>query len=222
MELSNVELSNVEWCEAKTDRYKVTSTMSEFTNSISNISFIYVALISPYTNQHHIRCNAALFIVGIGSFLFHSTESYYGEILDEIPMSILAYNYFNCINNYRNGEKYNTIYKHVLVIFWLFYITFKTYDMFLLLFTIQLAVFLYTFIFKINKNNYQKDNLVKAIFTLAIAKACWQYERYLYNTGKCETDITSYRYYFHSYWHIGSAASHYCIMNAIVNKEVKQ
>lgn len=82
----------------------------------------------------------------------------------------------------------------------------------------QLLVVLYTFIFKVNKNSYQKDNLAKAIFTLAIAKTCWQYERYLYNTGQCETDITSYKYYLHSYWHIGSAASHYYIMNAIVNK----
>jgi len=213
-----MELSNVEWCEAQTDRYKVTQTISEFTNSISNLSFIYVAIVSPYRNQQQIRCNVALLFVGIGSFYFHATESYYGEIMDEIPMSILAYNYFKCINNYKNGDKYNTIYKYVLVIFWFFYFTTKKYDLFLILFGIQLLVVLYTFIFKVNKNSYQKDNLAKAIFTLAIAKACWQYERYLYNTGQCETDITSYKYYLHSYWHIGSAASHYYIMNAIVNK----
>jgi hypothetical protein len=213
-----MELSNVEWCEAQTDRYKVTTTMSEFTNSISNLSFIYVAIVSPYRNQQQIRCNVALLFVGIGSFYFHATESYYGEIMDEIPMSILAYNYFKCINNYKNGDKYNTIYKYILCMFWFFYFTTKKYDLFLVLFGMQLLVVLYTFIFKVNKNNYQKDNLAKAIFTLAIAKACWQYERYLYNTGQCETDITSYKYYLHSYWHIGSAASHYYIMNAIVNK----
>ena len=214
-----MELSNVEWCEAKTHRYKITINVSEFANSISNMSFIYVALISPYTNQKHIRCNVALLFVGIGSFYFHATESYYGEIMDEVPMSILAYNYFKCINNYKNGEQYNTIYKYVLIAFWAVYITTKTYDLFLILFALQLALVLYTFIFKIDKTSYQKVNLAKAIIALAIAKASWQYERYLYNTDQCETDVTSYRYYLHSYWHIGSAASHYYIMNAITNKK---
>ena len=217
-----MELSNVEWCEAKIHRYKVTSTMSEFANSISNISFIYVALISPYTNKDHLRCNAALFLVALGSFYFHATESYYGEIMDEIPMSVLAYNYFKCINNYTNSDQYNTIYKYVLIVFWSLYILTKTYDLFLILFALQLAIVLYTFIFKIDKTSYQKYNLAKAIFALVIAKACWKYERYLYNTDHCETEMTSYRYYLHSYWHIGSAASHYYIMTAIANKKYNE
>ena len=215
-----MELSNVEWCEAKIHRYKVTSTMSEFANSISNISFIYVALISPYTNQNHMRCNAALFLVSLGSFYFHATETYYGEIMDEVPMSILAYNYFVCVNNYKNGYQYNTIYKYVLIAFWSVYVATKTYDLFLILFAFQLAIFLYTFVFNVNKTSYQKYNLAKAIFALVIAKACWQYERYLYNTDQCETDVTSYRYYLHSYWHIGSAASHYYIMTSIANNKL--
>lgn len=221
MELSNVELSNVEWCEAKIHRYQITINVSEFANSISNVSFVYVALISPHTNKKQLLCNISLLFVGIGSFYFHATESYYGEIMDEIPMSILAYNYFKCINNYKNGDKYNTIYKYILCVFWFFYITTKTYDLFLVLFSCQLAVFLYIFVFKIDKTIYQKYNLTKAIFTLGVAKACWQYERYLYKTEQCETDISSYRYYLHSYWHIGSALSHYYIMNAITNNKVK-
>jgi predicted CDP-diglyceride synthetase/phosphatidate cytidylyltransferase len=215
-----MELSNVEWCEAKTHRYQITINVSEFANSISNMSFIYVALISPYTNQKHIRCNFALFIVGLGSFYFHATESYYGEIMDEVPMSILAYNYFNCINNYKNSEQYNIIYKYVLIAFWAVYIATKTYDLFLILFAFQLALVLYTFVFKVNKTSYQKVNLAKAIIALAIAKGCWQYERHLYETDQCETDVRSYRYYLHSYWHIGSAASHYYIMTAIANNKL--
>jgi hypothetical protein len=215
-----MELSNVEWCEAKTDRYKITINVSEFTNSISNLSFIYVAIVSPYKNQQQIRCNVALLFVGIGSFYFHATESYYGEIMDEVPMSILAYNYFICLNNYKNGEQYNIIYKYVLIAFWSVYIATKTYDLFLILFAFQLAIVLYTFVFKVNKTSYQKVNLAKAIIALAIAKGCWQYERHLYETEQCETDVTSYRYYLHSYWHIGSAASHYYIMTAIVNNKL--
>ena len=31
--------------------------------------------------------------VGLGSIAFHMTRSYIGELLDEIPMSLLAYGY---------------------------------------------------------------------------------------------------------------------------------
>jgi hypothetical protein len=215
-----MEQSNVEWCEAKIHRYQVTPIISEFTNSISNISFIYVSLISPYTNKNQQQCNIALLLVGAGSFYFHATESYYGEIMDELPMSILAYNYFTCVNNYKNSEQYNTIYKYFLIAFWAVYITTKTYDLFLILFAFQLVVVFYTFVFDVEKTTYQKLNLAKAIFALAVAKGCWQYERHLYKTDQCETDVTSYRYYLHSYWHFGSAASHYYIMTAIANKKL--
>jgi hypothetical protein len=205
-------MSNVEWCEAKTDRYRHSIYISELTNSISNICFLYVSAYQKKKNLYHRYCDISLFCVGIGSFYFHATETHIGEILDELPMSVLAYNYFNCMckNNH-----YDNIYKIILLVFWINYIALKTYNLFLYFFTLQIIVVLYTITFKIKKNKYQKQNLVKGIIALVIAKICWQYERYLHNTEQCESNLYSPLYYLHSYWHIGSAMSHYYIMHSL-------
>lgn len=89
-------MSIVEWCEGSVGRYEKSQYISEFTNSVSNLAFIAVSFYSSGNNPH---CDRAIRLIGLGSFAFHATESYWGQLFDELPMSLLAYFYFQIVCN---------------------------------------------------------------------------------------------------------------------------
>ena len=72
-------MSLVEWCERQSDPY-------ETMNSISNIAFVIAHAYAPR--------GWLISVVGVGSFYFHVSGSYLGELVDELAMSLLAYFYF--------------------------------------------------------------------------------------------------------------------------------
>ncbi|KNZ64179.1 hypothetical protein VP01_1058g7 [Puccinia sorghi] len=57
--------ASIDWCEAN---YAITRFIAEFTNTLSNLVFVGIAL------------------VGVGSFLFHATLRYEWQLGDELPM----------------------------------------------------------------------------------------------------------------------------------------
>lgn len=81
------------WCEEK---FKFTPWIAEFWNSITNIPFVLIGLI--YLIRGHQqglrkRHQLALFfvcMVGIGSFLFHSTMRHDFQLMDEMPMMCMT------------------------------------------------------------------------------------------------------------------------------------
>ena len=93
-------MSLVEWCEANVARYEYTPSISEFTNSFSNLAFIVVSFYSSGQNPH---CDYAIRMVGLGSFAFHATESYWGQLADELPMSLLAYFYYQLVSTFEKS-----------------------------------------------------------------------------------------------------------------------
>ena len=70
-------MSIVEWCEGRVSQY-------EITNSFSNVAFLIASL---YSSGENPECDNAIRMIGFGSFIFHATESYLGQMFDEIPMS---------------------------------------------------------------------------------------------------------------------------------------
>jgi hypothetical protein len=140
------EPSVVEWCEAHTDRYAISPYISEMTNTISNLSFLYVAyLLSFYKSKQPLfwQCNAALVCVGLGSAIFHATETFVGEIADELPMSILMYYYLAIVCHIRKLRFPRALYLAVAALGWSLYLMYRQHAIFLTLFVCQLSIPIY-------------------------------------------------------------------------------
>jgi len=223
-------MSLVEWCEATVSRYEYSNYISEFTNSVSNLAFIIVSFYSSGKNPH---CDYAICLIGVGSFIFHATESHAGQLLDELPMSLLAYLYLSTFG--KSGAKcgaksqstfdintyscllsfFTRSYECGLIIVWFIYIRYKLYWLFVSFFAAQLFVPLYIVSAILPKTDQQKFDLAKGAFFATWAVGCWGYEQYLHSIGQCPSDISDYRFYLHSYWHIGMALAHFQFMRCI-------
>ena len=140
------EKSVVEWCEAHTDRYAISPYISEMTNTLSNLSFLYVAyLLSFYKSQHPLfwQCNCVLVCVGLGSAIFHATETFAGEIADELPMSVLMYYYLAIVCHIRKWRFPRAVYLGVVTLGWSLYLMYRQHVIFLTMFVCQLAIPVY-------------------------------------------------------------------------------
>jgi hypothetical protein len=185
-------MSLVQWCEREFHPY-------EPYNSISNLAFIIVYFASP-------KRNILIAAIGCGSFYFHITGSYLGELLDELPMSLLAYQYYTVIT-----KSHSRTYLAILLMAWVLYLRYKLYAIFTVFFTCQILLPLSMVI---TKSSTRKKNIAVSITYLVTAFSCWGYERYLHATGQCPSDTGDFTYYLHSYWHVGAALAHYYFMVA--------
>lgn len=190
-------MSLIEWCERQSDPY-------ETMNSISNIAFVIAHAFSPETKSDWL-----ISVVGLGSFYFHVSGSYMGELTDELAMSLLAYFYF--VDVYGPSS----VYAVLTAVVWSLYIVYGTYSIFVTFFLLQLVTPVYIVVFHTRKTPQQKMDLLKALVCISTAVYCWGYERYLHANGLCPVDVTDPRYYLHSYWHIGTALAHYQFMLVI-------
>ena len=190
-------MSLVEWCERQSDPY-------ETMNSISNIAFVIAHAFAPETKSGWL-----ISVVGLGSFYFHVSGSYMGELTDELAMSLLAYFYF--VDVYGPSS----VYAVLTAVVWSLYIVYGTYSIFVTFFLLQLVTPVYIVVFHTRKTPQQKMDLLKALVCISTAVYCWGYERYLHANGLCPVDVTNPRYYLHSYWHIGTALAHYQFMLVI-------
>ena len=117
--------SLVEWCEGVTHPHALNANIAEAANTSSNLVFVLVGLfgLRRQYRRHRSRSNsgsnststsdsgggagvcaalvfteAALVVVGLGSMWFHAQRTYLGELLDELPMSLLAVGYHACLD----------------------------------------------------------------------------------------------------------------------------
>ena len=187
-------MSLVEWCERQSDPY-------ETMNSISNIAFVIAHAYAPR--------GWLISVVGVGSFYFHVSGSYLGELVDELAMSLLAYFYFVDVYGPSN------VYAVLTAVVWTLYIMYGTYSIFVLFFLCQILTPVYIVVFHTRKTAQQKMDLLKALIFISVAVYCWGYERYLHANGLCPVYVEDPRYYLHSYWHIGTALAHYQFMLVI-------
>lgn len=187
-------MSLVEWCERQSDPY-------ETMNSISNIAFVIA--------HAQTKSGWLISVVGLGSFYFHVSGSYLGELADELSMSMLAYFYF--VDVYGHSAAYAVL----TAVIWTLYIMYGTYSIFVLFFLCQILTPVYIVVFRTRNTARQKMDLIKALVFISVAVYCWGYERYLHANGMCPVDVEDPRYYLHSYWHIGTALAHYHFMLVI-------
>jgi hypothetical protein len=221
-------MSIIEWCEASVGRYENSQYISEFTNSVSNLAFIVVSFYSSGNNPH---CDRAIRLIGLGSFAFHATESYWGQLFDELPMSLLAYFYFQIVcdkmfacNRYLFTPLniFQWYYIVCMALVWFTYIKYQLYSLFVSFFALQLSVPLFVVSAKLEKTETQKFELSKGALFATLSVGCWFYERYLHSRGQCPKDPSDPLYYLHSYWHLGMAAAHMQFMRCIEGIQTKK
>lgn len=85
--------ANILWCEEK---YAYSTKIAEFFNATTNIPFVSIGLYYLLKTQRlrlgkrYTLCYAFLCLIGIGSFLFHATLRKEAQLLDELPMMLMA------------------------------------------------------------------------------------------------------------------------------------
>lgn len=81
--------STIDWCE---ENYVVSKYIAEWSNTLTNGTFVITALYSTYCawrNRLELRflwIGVGFALVGVGSWLFHMTLQYHYQLLDEMPM----------------------------------------------------------------------------------------------------------------------------------------
>lgn len=117
--------SSLRWCE---DKYVYNDYIAEFWNSITGISLCIVAIYLCCNEQKKVNfsLNASrilLFIVGVGTILFHSTLLYIWQLFDEIPMLLIVIEYHKLLSiTTRLFKFYNIIYMVIPIIISSYYI----------------------------------------------------------------------------------------------------
>ena len=91
--------SSINWCERD---YIHSSFIAEYWNTLTGICLCISSLLSYKSNVKHdlhilYYSNFLLFIVGIGTILFHSTLIYIWQLLDEIPMMLIVIEYYRIV-----------------------------------------------------------------------------------------------------------------------------
>eukprot|EP00759_Apiculatamorpha_spiralis_P038720 PhF_6_TR37807/c0_g1_i1/m.56289/K04711/ACER3, YDC1; dihydroceramidase len=96
--------SNMDWCE---ENYVVVSFIAEFFNTLSSIPVALFALhgcLHVYRNSlgpMPLALHLIMFVVGVGSVLFHGTLTWQGQTADEIPMLLAITLYLYAILSIR-------------------------------------------------------------------------------------------------------------------------
>lgn len=204
---------SIRWCEAAVQRV-------EYLNSISNISFVIAACLglrqarkfelpwSFYVTEY------TLLLIALGSFLFHYTQSWRAEMLDELPMSALGLCYLYTIKELhwltrgRCQAPTFVIAVSTTSCAWYFYVSSRRFHVFQLIFTLQLAF--PALVSRAAAADLECDarlwNWVLGLILLG--KGVWSWERHLYLTGECPSSPSNPLYWCHATWHVLSAAAH--------------
>jgi hypothetical protein len=90
--------STVDWCETN---YNVLDFVAEFWNSVSGVAIAISAIYFKANNKvkELNRVFWLLMLVSVGTILFHSTLLYEYQLLDEMPMLLIAMEYLEILIN---------------------------------------------------------------------------------------------------------------------------
>jgi len=220
--------SNVVWCEAIVQGYKSHPSIAEFWNTTTSVVFFCIAgtfgLARAWRqgySQAHLFSDVLLVVVGIGSAFFHATQSYAGELLDEVPMSIMAVGYLLCVNrmHWLTTPPHRALTYGVgfglAAIAWVAYFWFRYFEIFRICFVFQVACPALISLFSGPGSPCSPGKRQWWVFlvTVLVGKVVWQWERLMSDWGQCPTSEWDPRFWFHPTWHFCAAASHVAWMS---------
>ena len=188
--------SSVRFCEAN----------PQWANIFSNLFFFISAYCIKNINCKGLReIYQGLILVGIGSIALHFLDDRFGQLLDELYMVLLM---DTIISKLTINVLFNKLYSSFNYAFFFLYVHYKMYNIFLTIFTIQVAIVF----FLLTKKTYRKfwllDEYLKIVFLMLIGIASWIIEQ---NYCLLHPKI----YLLHSLWHFTSAFSVYYLSRFI-------
>ena len=172
--------TSVSFCE---DAYSKNMYIAEYYNTLSGSFYICVAL--PFLNTNINNIAVCCIFLGIGTICLHSTQRYYGQIMDETAMITLCYLILNKINE----KKYQ---KKILPFILLIYIqNYKNFIIFIFFFTsCILCIVNESKNIKSSRKKF-KRNLFLA--SMSIATFLWLLDQHFCKYVK--------EFYLHAFWH---------------------
>jgi len=219
--------SSINWCEPD---YVYFSFIAEFWNSISGLSLIYSSYYFKKNNQI-INDNSfitktlfLLYVVGIGTILFHSTLLYFFQLFDEIPMLLMAFNYIDLSKSILNVDL-NEI-ESVIRLVTLYAIIFSYFilpEYQVLLFMLSFTVCVVYILFLLIKINKKLDQVTYYDYRIYRIKKYNKIISYIFISSFIIWILdSSFCYYvqhlhFHSMWHILTSIGLY-YLNSIFNE----
>jgi dihydroceramidase len=104
--------SSINWCESD---YTKSRFIAEYWNTLTGVCLCISSLVSYQSNIKYnmnilYYSNFLLFIVGIGTILFHSTLIYIWQLLDEIPMMLIVIEYYRILTQNITLKKHTFFY----------------------------------------------------------------------------------------------------------------
>lgn len=186
----------ISWCEEK---YSVSNYVSEFKNTFSNLVYFAIPLI--FTNKVYKNINFSIFLMGLGSMLFHGTSRYIFQLCDEVPMIFVTSNLIILFGGC--GKDFMIFTRLGLA----GYILLRMYGIFLFLFTLHILYLLVVAFNLTSGNNKSRSYLYKSIGCMTSGKILWDIEQ-----NYC--DSYDWIYNLHSLWHFLSALSLFYIMKS--------
>lgn len=105
--------SSINWCELD---YINSKFIAEYWNTLTGLFLCFSSLYAYHTNdKNNVKnlhySNKLLFLVGIGTMLFHGTLIYMFQLVDEIPMMLIVIEYYRIISTEVSFIKYFNIFK---------------------------------------------------------------------------------------------------------------
>ena len=221
----------VKWCEAEVRTF-------EWTNTFSNLIFAITAYIGWRLAKERglpfefVAAELLLIVVFVGSVLFHGTAgaSWRAELLDELPMMLLAHAYLWSVRDIHPWTRPplwgRTLFvgAGVPIVGAVTYVWWQNYAVFINTLTFQ--YFLAGGIafsaarrlgakFQLKRTHFGRASMrtwVLFITSFAAGKAIWEYERHLWRSQTCPTSAWDPRFWCHAWWHILAATAHHCAM----------
>lgn len=205
----NVAAPCIRFCEPA---YAQTPLIAEWHNTLSSLSYVGVGLLCVSRRERCLvrKCMGwNVVAVGVGSALFHATQRFDTELMDELPMLSLMvlWLYYNVCNHPRTKQGVlalclpNTIAGVVFAT--RKYIDTRDYHWFIVPFTLLLVL---NICVDAHSRWVRRHGLViwgKALAMLLLAHSAWQTERRL-----AQHHITSpHCLWLHSFWHVCSACA---------------
>lgn len=211
--------SNQVWCEYITQPLLHSQHVGEFWNTATSLLFYPLGGIlsiwlaqskgSPWPFTY---AGVMLIVVGIGSAVFHATQSYGGEMLDELPMAIMGLSYMWCMADLHwststpyKGATYAT-YHAIILAAWTSYLVLHNYEIFQLSFVFQVAApgFLSLACGPAETFSRARWKWWAFLASVLIGRISWDYERWLNKTGQCPPSAFDLRFWLHPIWHLCS------------------
>ena len=213
------EMVAVRWCEAEVRAF-------EWTNTFSNLIFAITAYVGWRLAKERglpfefVAAELLLIVVFVGSVLFHGTAgaSWRAELLDELPMMLLAHAYLWSVRDIHPWTR-PPLWRRTLfvgagvpIVGAVTYVWWQNYAVFINTLTFQYFLAGGIAFSASRKIGAPLRTWYWFIGTFAFGKIIWEIEQYRYREGTCPTSALNPVYWFHAGWHVFAAAAHHAAM----------